>query len=144
MGKKATWKSFFQTRNISFRSGHGEKGHVEKFLSNQEYIIQIWTWGKRPRGKVSFKPGIYHSDLDMGKKATWKSFFQTRNISFRSGQREKGHVEKFLSNQEYIIQIWTTGKDEVIKELIEKDYKVIFSNYDAWYFDCGYSSWVGE
>merc|ERR1712228_955636 len=22
--------------------------------------------------------------------------------------------------------------------------KVIFSNYDAWYLDCGYSSWVGE
>jgi len=65
-------------------------------------------------------------------------------ILWTNSLTEKGHVEKFLSNQEYIIQIWTTGKDEVIKELIEKDYKVIFSNYDAWYFDCGYSSWVGE
>jgi len=57
---------------------------------------------------------------------------------------EEGNVERYLSNKEYVIQIWTTGTDAVIKELIEKDYKVIFSNYDAWYFDCGYSSWVGE
>ena len=65
-------------------------------------------------------------------------------ILWTNSLTEKGHVEKYLSNQEYIIQIWTTGKDAVIKELIEKDFKVIFSNYDAWYFDCGYSSWVGE
>jgi len=57
---------------------------------------------------------------------------------------EEGQVERYLSNRDYVIQIWTTGTDAVIKELIEKDYKVIFSNYDAWYFDCGYSSWVGE
>ena len=56
----------------------------------------------------------------------------------------KGHVEKYLSKEDYVIQIWTTGKDEVIRELLDKDYKVIFSNYDAWYLDCGYSSWVGE
>jgi len=65
-------------------------------------------------------------------------------ILWTNSLTEKGQVEKFLSNQEYIIQIWTTGKDAVIKELIDKDFKVIFSNYDAWYFDCGYSSWVGE
>lgn len=65
-------------------------------------------------------------------------------ILWTNSLTEKGQVEKFLSNQEYIIQIWTTGQDAVIKELIDKDFKVIFSNYDAWYFDCGYSSWVGE
>ena len=57
---------------------------------------------------------------------------------------EEGHVEKYLSKDDYIIQIWTKGNDSVVKELIEKDFKVIFSNYDAWYLDCGYSSWVGE
>ena len=33
---------------------------------------------------------------------------------------------------------------ETFRPFIDKDFKVIFSNYDAWYFDCGYSSWVGE
>jgi len=65
-------------------------------------------------------------------------------ILWTNSLTEKGRVERFLSNKEYVIQIWTTGEDAVIKELLEKDYRVIFSNYDAWYFDCGYSSWVGE
>ena len=57
---------------------------------------------------------------------------------------DQGHVEKYLSNEDYVIQIWTTGEDAVIRELIDKDYKVIFSNYDAWYLDCGYAGWVTD
>jgi len=65
-------------------------------------------------------------------------------ILWTNSLTEKGHVEKYLSKDDYIIQIWTKGDDPVVKELIEKGFKVIFSNYDAWYLDCGYSSWVGE
>ena len=65
-------------------------------------------------------------------------------ILWTNSLTEEGHVEKYLSKDDYIIQIWTKGNDSVVKELIEKDFKVIFSNYDAWYLDCGYSSWVGE
>ena len=54
-------------------------------------------------------------------------------ILWTNSLTEKGRVEQYLSNQDYIIQIWTTGKDEIIKELLDKNYKVIFSNYDAWY-----------
>ena len=57
---------------------------------------------------------------------------------------DQGHVEKYLSNEDYVIQIWATGEDAVIRELIDKDYKVIFSNYDAWYLDCGYAGWVTD
>lgn len=28
--------------------------------------------------------------------------------------------------------------------MLDNGYRVIFSNYDAWYFDCGYGAWVGE
>jgi len=65
-------------------------------------------------------------------------------ILWTNSLTEKGHVEKFLSKDDYIIQIWTKGDDPVIKELLEKDFRVIFSNYDAMYLDCGYSAWVGE
>ena len=65
-------------------------------------------------------------------------------ILWTNSLTEEGHVEKYLSKDDYIIQIWTKGNDSVVKELIEKDFRVIFSNYDAWYLDCGYSSWVGE
>merc|ERR1711983_342016 len=63
-------------------------------------------------------------------------------ILWTNSLTEKGHVERYLSNEDYVIQIWTTGEDDVIRELIDKDYKVIFSNYDAWYLDCGYAGWV--
>ncbi len=42
-----------------------------------------------------------------------------------------------------MFQIWTTGEDKTIKDVVDKGYKTIFSNYDAWYFDCGYAGWVG-
>jgi len=87
----------------------------------------------------------------------WKSFQEqaAEKVYSAAGKRlplilwtnsltEKGHVEKYLSKDDYIIQIWTKGDDAVVKELIEKGFRVIFSNYDAWYLDCGYSSWVGE
>ena len=41
-------------------------------------------------------------------------------------------------------QIWTTGEDHSIADVINKEYKTIFSNYDAWYFDCGYAGWVTD
>ena len=36
------------------------------------------------------------------------------------------------------------SKDETILDIINKGYKTIFSPWDKYYLDCGYSSWVGE
>ncbi|XP_054264214.1 chitooligosaccharidolytic beta-N-acetylglucosaminidase-like isoform X1 [Macrosteles quadrilineatus] len=65
-------------------------------------------------------------------------------VLWTSSLTEKGRVEKFLDNSRYIIQIWTTGNDAIIAELVNKGFRVIFSNYDALYFDCGFGAWVGE
>ena len=35
-------------------------------------------------------------------------------------------------------------QDESIKNVINKGYRTIFSNYDAWYLDCGYGGWVSN
>ncbi|XP_021924900.1 chitooligosaccharidolytic beta-N-acetylglucosaminidase isoform X2 [Zootermopsis nevadensis] len=56
----------------------------------------------------------------------------------------QGTVDKYLDNKTYIIQIWTKGSDKVIAELINKGFRVIFSNYDALYFDCGFGAWISE
>jgi Glycosyl hydrolase family 20, catalytic domain. len=58
-------------------------------------------------------------------------------VLWTSHLTEKGYVDRYLDNKTYIIQIWTTGKDEVIAELVNKGFRVIFSNYDALYLDCG-------
>ncbi|XP_063240349.1 chitooligosaccharidolytic beta-N-acetylglucosaminidase [Bacillus rossius redtenbacheri] len=65
-------------------------------------------------------------------------------VLWTSGLTGKGHVERYLSPDKYIIQIWTTGADPLIGELVNKGYRVILSNYDALYFDCGFGAWVGE
>jgi len=62
-------------------------------------------------------------------------------ILWTNTMTEKG-AEKFLTKDDYIIQIWTTGQDHSIADVINKEFKTIFSNYDAWYLDCGYAGWV--
>lgn len=64
-------------------------------------------------------------------------------ILWTNTMTERG-VEKFLPKDDYIIQIWTKGKDHSIADVINKGYKTIMSNYDAWYFDCGYAGWVTD
>lgn len=49
-------------------------------------------------------------------------------ILWTSHLTEKGRVDKYLNNTQYIIQIWTTGKDNLIAELLQKQYKVIFQH----------------
>ncbi|XP_037080175.1 chitooligosaccharidolytic beta-N-acetylglucosaminidase-like [Pollicipes pollicipes] len=49
-----------------------------------------------------------------------------------------------LTPHQYWIQVWTTGDDAQIGELLRQGFKVIMSNYDAWYLDCGFSAWVGS
>lgn len=65
-------------------------------------------------------------------------------ILWTSSLTEAGQVDKYLDKSRYIIQIWTTGHDKVIAELVREGFRVIFSNYDALYFDCGFGAWVGE
>ncbi|KAF2358188.1 Beta-hexosaminidase eukaryotic type N-terminal [Trinorchestia longiramus] len=69
---------------------------------------------------------------------------QIPGIVWTSHLTEKGHTDLYLDRNKYIIQIWSTGTDPLIKELLEKNFRVIFSNYDAWYLDCGFGAWVGE
>ncbi|XP_041985982.1 chitooligosaccharidolytic beta-N-acetylglucosaminidase isoform X2 [Aricia agestis] len=65
-------------------------------------------------------------------------------ILWTSTLTELSHVEQYLNKDDYIIQVWTTGADPTIRGLLEKGYRLIMSNYDALYFDCGYGAWVGS
>ncbi|CAA3004232.1 Chitooligosaccharidolytic beta-N-acetylglucosaminidase [Olea europaea subsp. europaea] len=65
-------------------------------------------------------------------------------VIWTSGLTAPGKVDRYLDPKKYIIQIWTKGDDPLIKELAEKKYRLIFSNYEALYFDCGFGAWVGE
>ncbi|XP_057331254.1 chitooligosaccharidolytic beta-N-acetylglucosaminidase-like [Microplitis mediator] len=50
-----------------------------------------------------------------------------------------------LDNRKYIIQNWMGQDDhQTIKDLFENDFRVIFSQYDVHYLDCGFGSHVGS
>ena len=63
-------------------------------------------------------------------------------ILWTSRLTELPFVNKYLDKNRYIIQIWTLGNDSKITDLLEKGYKLIISNYDALYLDCGFGGWV--
>ncbi|XP_011171734.2 chitooligosaccharidolytic beta-N-acetylglucosaminidase [Solenopsis invicta] len=64
-------------------------------------------------------------------------------VLWTSGLTSEENI-KHLDPAKYIIQIWTLGNDETIGRLLRNDFKMIFSNYDALYLDCGFGAWVGE
>ena len=53
-----------------------------------------------------------------------------------------GRAARFLDPRRYIIQIWTSGIDLTIAELYQQGYRLIISNFDAWYLDHGYGAWL--
>ncbi|XP_037908555.1 chitooligosaccharidolytic beta-N-acetylglucosaminidase isoform X3 [Hermetia illucens] len=65
-------------------------------------------------------------------------------IMWTSHLTEKPFVDKYLDKSRYIIQIWTTGADPKVQDLLELGYKLIVSNYDALYLDCGFGGWVND
>lgn len=67
-----------------------------------------------------------------------------RVIIWTSSLTEGSRLTKYLDNSKYIIQIWTKGDDPQVTNLLRNKFPVIFSNFEALYFDCGYGAWVGE
>lgn len=58
-------------------------------------------------------------------------------ILWTSGLTSEENIHH-IDPKKYIIQIWTTGDDSTIGRLLRNDFKIIFSNYDALYLDCGW------
>ena len=87
------------------------------------------------------------------------SFSKLQNASKSSGQAQAPEVvlwnshltlEKyihFLDPSRYAIQFWTNSEDcsdLTIKTVAEAGFKMIFSNHDGAYLDCGYAGWVTD
>ena len=51
-------------------------------------------------------------------------------------------LSRHLDPTKYIIQVWTNGTDKIIGQLLSRGYRLIMSNSDAWYFDCGFEAWI--
>jgi len=90
----------------------------------------------------------------------WNHFLSQSNIALANAASSLGvstphltmwtnhltHAEHihYLDKDKYTIQLWTDAKDPTIKVVAEAGFKMIFSNYDATYLDCGFGAWVGN
>lgn len=54
------------------------------------------------------------------------------------------YVSDYVDKERTIIQIWTKGDDQKVGDLLKLGFKVIVSNYDALYLDCGFAGWVTD
>ncbi|XP_075234366.1 beta-hexosaminidase 1 [Lycorma delicatula] len=97
--------------------------------TNDEGFLQLWNYFQQHalelvmRAAGSKKPNII----------LWTSKLTTGEA-----------LKKYLDKRQYIIQIWTKGNDPNVAELLNNGYRVIFSNYEALYFDCGFGGWVTD
>ena len=83
---------------------------------------------------------IFGSTNKICKKFINANKSNVHNVNFNT---EEG-VEKFLHVDDYIIQLWTKLDDPDVTDIISKGYRTIFSPWDRFYLDCGYSAWVGD
>ncbi len=51
---------------------------------------------------------------------------------------------RHLHRDKYVIQTWFRGADPWLYELLNRGYRVILSNSDAWYLDCGLDQWTWD
>ncbi|KAI5632375.1 glycosyl hydrolase family 20, catalytic domain-containing protein [Phthorimaea operculella] len=105
----------------------------------QEYMIQ---------NKWNLDTSGYLNLWDMFQKKAEKKAYSAFGkklplILWSSTLTNFSHIDEYLNKDDYIIQVWTTGDDPQIQGLLEKGYKLILSNYDALYLDCGFGAWIG-
>lgn len=72
----------------------------------------------------------------------WENLSNSKIILWSSSLTQANNVEEILDKNKYIIHYWGEGKDPDLKNLLEKGYNIIMSNYDRLYLDCGFGSWV--
>eukprot|EP00794_Sanderia_malayensis_P003563 gene3563-4069_t len=65
-------------------------------------------------------------------------------ILWSSHMTDPGYLEKYLDNKTYIIHLWNKADSKATANILNKGFKVIFSNYDHVYLDCGFGGWVSD
>jgi len=69
---------------------------------------------------------------------------QKRLVAWTSTLTEDDLILQAFPPERSVIQIWYGKKEDKIAELINRGYKVVMSNSDELYLDCGFGYYVGE
>lgn len=65
-------------------------------------------------------------------------------ILWTSSLTEEPYLTKYIDKDRYIVQIWLEKNHTDIREMLENGYKLIISNSDSLYLDCGVGGWVDK
>ncbi|XP_030756316.1 chitooligosaccharidolytic beta-N-acetylglucosaminidase-like [Sitophilus oryzae] len=122
-------------------------------MGGDEININCWNntdtmtdWMVNEKGWNLTKSGFYEAWIYFQQEAQarlWnKAGKDVPIILWSSDLTALDNVTDVLPTENYYIQVWTTADDSAIQTLLNKNYTIILSNYDALYLDCGLSSWV--
>lgn len=121
----------------------GDEVHVHCWNSTK--TLQDWMlakgWGLAEEDFMKLWGYFQDNALERLDKV---NFQKVPVILWTSRLTEEPFLTKYLDKNRYIIQVWTKGDDPKVTTLLEKGYKLIISNYDALYLDCGFGGWVTD
>ncbi|KAK8384210.1 hypothetical protein O3P69_009152 [Scylla paramamosain] len=114
------WNSTQEINSWMTANGHGvdEEAYYRQWAVFQEKALQLMQ--KAAKGR------------------------KVEGVLWTSELTKPGRLNLSHNSSQYIIQIWSTQDDPVIGEMLAMGHRLIFSNHDAWYLDCGMGAWVGD
>lgn len=65
-------------------------------------------------------------------------------ILWSSTLTNQPYLTRYLNASRHIIQWWGTSTDVTLQQLVQNGFRLIFSNHDRLYLDCGFSGWTSD
>ena len=123
----------------------GDEIHVGCWNSSSDIVKWLEDRG-RGREEEDFM-FLWSDYLKRSVKKIKEAGMTNPNLVYWTNGLTKPENIHHLDPKLFTIQIWSNSKDfsdNTIKTVAEKGFKMIFSNYDATYLDCGFGGWVNN
>lgn len=100
----------------------------QKWNVTEEDFIKLWNYFQKHALQRLYSKASKDIPVMM-----WTSHLTTEDYLLDS-----------LPKDAYIIQVWSESNDTQIDLLLKNDYRIVLSNHDALYLDCGFAAWVTD
>ncbi|CAG0918897.1 unnamed protein product [Notodromas monacha] len=136
----AEWSTLFDTDLI-----HLGGDELSKKCWEREPSVQSWI-AKNASAVEESKRIVYFWWEAFQKRAEnllETAFGKNHDVILWTSALTKDGIE-FLDKDKHVIQIWTESNNKEIGNLLRLGFRLIMSNVDALYLDCGFQAWVGD
>ena len=130
--------------DVQFHMG-GDEIHVGCWNASSDVLDWLQSKGRgREEEDIIY---IWNHFLQESVTRIKKAGMSNPNIILWNNGMTKAHHIHLMDPKIFTIQIWTDSRDlkeQTIKTVAENGFKMIFSNYDSTYLDCGFGGWVSD